>query len=370
MSNKGLYQDTRPPDHLYSLDKTKPVAESDQTQMLDTTIAAIFDQQGIILALSKEATAFFGARADQFIGRSILSLAHKDDCPGIATAIGNALNDRSSVAHCEFRIWRGSAPALRLRALIRAASTGSEPTILVAVTSGNLSLPMLEGELDRRSSELGEMAHQLVLAQREERRKLAKDMHDSVGHSLALAKFQIDGLREYVPPGIGQKAIDCAGNLLADAIESVRSLTFALNSTALQTEGLDAAIEELGHSLSIKNDLQFTLTSRPRSKRLNKAARISLYRIIRELLVNVIKHAHASSVRVSIGADEYDLHILVADNGIGMSQSVDKRAGGTGLASIRNEITDLDGQLTVESGTEGGTRIFITLPYSRIGEGR
>lgn len=330
-------------------------------------IAAILDERGIILALSKEAEVKFGANARLLIGRSVMSLAHRDDRANVVEAIQSALEKRDQIAHCEFRIWRGAKPALRLRTSIRAA-TVSGPATLLAVASDMTDEALLERQLTQRSSELGEMANRLVIAQHEERRKIAADMHDTVGHSLALAKFHVDGLRAHELSDDGRKAVDGAAKTLQDAIDAVRSLTFTLNSTPLHDHGLDAAIEELGQSLSLTNDLQFSLSSRPRPKRLSQTSRILLYRIVRELLVNVAKHAKASRVRVSIGLIGTDLHIAVVDDGVGIGRQNLESHKGTGLRSTRSRVAALGGSMSIEPHDDRGTRVWITVPFVSVGE--
>lgn len=331
-------------------------------------IAAILDEMGIILALSRAATDKFGTDASRLVGRSILSLTHREDRPQIIKAIRNALQDRSHISHFEFRVWRGDSPALKLRTSLRAATPDTGPAILLAVSSDMTDQDLLEQQLEGRSSELNEMANRLVVAQNQERRRIAADMHDGVGSSLALAKFQVHGLKSLALDEAGHQAVDSAVKTLDEAISALRSLTFSLHSTPLNEQGLDAAIEELGQSLSLHQDLQFTLSSRPRSQRLDPKAREYVYRIIRELLVNVVKHAKARAVKVSIGADNTHLQIAVVDDGIGFSCNNHGTTSGTGLITIRNQIESHGGALSIQEANEGGTRVRISLPFSKIGE--
>ncbi|MBT8132634.1 MAG: PAS domain-containing sensor histidine kinase [Gammaproteobacteria bacterium] len=328
-------------------------------------IAAIFDERGIILSISREASGKFSNNASRMVGRSIYSLAHRDDRQRLADAVQTALADRSQITYCELRIWRGRQPALTLRTSIRAATTGDGPAVLLAVASDVSDEVLLERQLLKRSSELSEMANRLVVAQNEERRRIAADMHDSVGHNLALAKFQIDGLKGLDLDESGEKAVASASQQLQEAIDTVRSLTFTLHSTPLHSEGLDAALDELGQSLTIRQNLQFSLSSRPRSRRLSRPARLSVYRIVRELLVNVVKHAQASQVRVSVGEDERFLHILVADNGVGIADKT-RSSSGTGLQSVRSQLKLFNGEFSIESSANDGTRISVRLPYHSI----
>lgn len=333
-------------------------------------MAVVLDERGIILGLSRECAVQFSANAARLVGRSILSLAHRDDRAAVAHALREAERHRDRIAHCEFRIWRGRKPALDLHASVRAANRGEGATVLHAVCSDITDRVTLEQTLEKRSSELNELASELLVAQERERRRIAQDMHDTVGHNLALAKFNVDCLLRS-PLGESQRdSVECVRELLQDTIDAVRSLTFALDSSPVAGRGLDTAIEDLGQTLSASSSLQFSLSSRPRTRRLAEAARITLFRAVRELLVNAVKHAAAQTVRVSIGEDESHLNILVVDDGIGIDLAALPTAPGQGLRNLRHNIDRLDGQLTIRKRDPRGTLVMLRVPYARIGVDR
>lgn len=330
-------------------------------------MAVVLDERGIILALSRECAIQFSSHATRLVGRSILSLAHQDDRDVVAAALADAARNRDRIAHCEFRVWRGEKPPLDLHASVRAAHRGDGPAVLHAVCSDITDRVSLEQLLERQSSELSELASELLVVQDRERRRIAADMHDTVGHNLALAKFSIDGLRAMELDTEAQRTVDRVRQLLQDTIDAVRCVTYALDASPLQGRGLDAAVEDLGQSMSADTPLQFSLSSRPRQRRLAEPARIALYRAVRELLVNVAKHANADTVRVSIGDDASHLNIMVADNGSGIDTVALSDASGRGLRHLQRQIEALDGTMTIRNRDAGGTAVTLRLPYTRIG---
>lgn len=332
-------------------------------------IAALLDERGIIHAVSRQCEKHFGD-AGRFVGRSLVSLAHSDDRGKLVNALRDALTDRDTITHCEFRIYRGAKMPLRLQLSLRAASRDSGPSLLLAVASDVSDRVRIENQLLKRTSELSDMAGKLLAAQDHERRRIAADMHDTVGHHLALAKFQVDGLRHLQLDEPARASIDSARELLQEAIDAVRSLTFSLNSSSLEDNGLDAAIEDFGQSLSLNNALQFGLSSRPRQRRLGKEGRIMLYRVVRELLVNAVKHARATQLRVSIGSDDEYLHFAVIDNGIGIRPGSLQKASGTGLRSVSQQIEDVNGVIAIEARDGGGTQVRFSVPYAVVGQSR
>ncbi|MBT8144308.1 MAG: PAS domain S-box protein [Gammaproteobacteria bacterium] len=329
-------------------------------------IAAMLDERGIILGLSRECSTRFGD-VSRFLGRSLVSLAHNDDRDELRNALKAAVGRRNHIEHCEFRIWRGRRDPVPVRMSLRAASTGEGPTMLLGVASDVSDRLMLEEQLLERTTELSDMASQLLAAQDQERRRIAADMHDTIGHQLAVAKFQMDGLRHLELDGQALATVDSAIEQLQQAIDAVRSLTFSLNSTSLHDQGLDAAIEDFGQTLSQNQAFDFSLSSRPRNRRLSQPARITLYRIVRELLINALKHASASHIRVSIGADDNDMHFAVVDDGVGLNQTTLKCSSGTGLRSVEQQLSALDGCIKFENRDSGGTMVRFSVPYSSVG---
>lgn len=330
-------------------------------------IAVVLDERGIILALTHECAVQFSAHANRLVGRSILSLAHRDDRPTVVAALHDAARYRDRITHCEFRIWRGRQPPLSLRASLRAAHRGDGPTVLHAVCSDISDRVSLELSLEKNASELNQLASELLVAQEAERRRIAADMHDTVGHNLALAKFNVDCLADAKLDDMTREAVDCVGRLLQDTIDAVRALTFALDSTPVQDRGLDNAIEDLGQSLAAGSGLQFSLSSRPRQRRLNDAARITLYRAVRELVVNAVKHARAQNIHVSVGDDTSELRIRVADDGIGIDLGDLAVTRGRGLRTLRRNVHRLHGHMQIGNRKGGGTSVLINVPYTSVG---
>lgn len=327
-------------------------------------IVAVLDERGVILGMSHECAVTFGADAQRFVGRSILSLAHRDDRSAVRNALHAALHARDRISHCEFRIWRGPKPSLSLSASLRAATRADGNPLVLAACSDITDRVYLEQQLLARSAELSDMANQVLVAEDRERRKIAEDMHDSVGHTLAITKFQLDNLYSMELPEAAHEQVGQIQDLLQDAIDSCRQLVFALNLAPLEDQGLDAAVEDLGHSITAGTTLEFSLASRPRPWRLTESIRLMLYRVIRELLVNVTKHAGARHVRVSIGIREACLLIRVVDDGIGFDVAAAHNAAGTGIRNVRKSLAAHGATIKIESAPGQGSDVQITVPVT------
>jgi PAS domain S-box-containing protein len=224
-----------------------------------------------------------------------------------------------------------------------------------------------EAEARQLQLELNAMAAERMVVEERERRRIATVLHDSVVQLLALAKLKLDSLRR-VAPGDGstipapRQRISEIYDIIDNAVTQTRTLTAELSPPVLYELGLAAAIQWLGDRMERDHDVRFELRDDRRPKELSEEARIVLYQAVRELMTNVVKHAHATRCVVAIARDQDDsIGITVRDDGVGFRQPVtrDYRKGGFGLFNIRQRLAHLGGTLEIESPPEGGALVTI-----------
>jgi len=150
----------------------------------------------------------------------------------------------------------------------------------------------------------------------------------------------------------------------------MRSLTFDLGSPTLYELGLEAAVREwLNEEVQQKHGIKTEFENDAHPKILDKEIAVLLYQAVRELLVNVVKHAQAQHVRVSICTDKGNIRISVADDGAGFDPSVGdfglSQKGGFGLFSIRERLSYFGGSVEIKSEPGRGTRITLATPMSK-----
>ncbi len=219
--------------------------------------------------------------------------------------------------------------------------------------------------LPNYQAQLRSLTLEVALAQEKERRRIALGLHDEVGHSLALARMKLGELRRR--PGAGRDpglAQVCA--FIDHAIQATRGLTFDLSCPILYELGLEAALECVGERMVAANGVHFALESDGLSKPMSGDARIVLYRSVSELLLNAVKHARASSVRIDLRRASNRIEITVADDGIGFdSTEISRRkgrTGGFGLLSVREQLWAIGGRFEVDSAPGEGTICLIMAP--------
>jgi signal transduction histidine kinase len=211
---------------------------------------------------------------------------------------------------------------------------------------------------------LRDLTLEMSLTEERERRRLAIELHDQITQKLILFKINLGSLREEELPPELVGPLDEIYQHLDQIIRDMRSLTFDLSSATLYELGLEAAIREwLYDEVQKKHQIYAEFEDDRQPKPLGDDVRALLYRAVRELLVNVVKHAQAQKVKVFIGRVNNDVLIKVIDDGIGFVPShLSNKIRGFGLFSIRERLDYLGGNIEIESKPGQGTRITLIAP--------
>ncbi len=227
----------------------------------------------------------------------------------------------------------------------------------------------IQAEISAYQERLRALASELSLTEERERRLLAADLHDHIGQILALAQIKLGALRQEAASPESQASVTEVRDYIGQAIRYTRSLTYELGLPILYDLGLESALEWLAEQMHEQHGLTVQVHRDQQAKPLGEAARVLVFRVVRELLTNVVKHAQASSVDISIAKDGQFLRIMVVDDGVGFDTAeAGPRAGkssGYGLFSIRERLTSLGGLVKINSLPGQGTQVSITVPLEQ-----
>ena len=214
--------------------------------------------------------------------------------------------------------------------------------------------------------QLQSLASELSLAEERERRRVATALHDNIGQSLALSKIKLGTLGEMASSTDITEPLEEIRKLIEETIQSTRSLTSELSPPVLYELGFEAAVEWLGEQFQKQHGILFSTEMDDQQKPLKDDIRILLFSAVRELLINVAKHAQASRTKISIWRNCDTIRVKVEDDGIGFNGfkngSSVSRNGGFGLFSIRERLNHLGGHLEIESEPDRGTRVTLAAP--------
>lgn len=219
-----------------------------------------------------------------------------------------------------------------------------------------------ETKLLEYQQRLRELASRLSLTQERERKLLAKGLHDGIGQSLALARLRLGRLQEeLVSSPTMAEAVVAVRALIEDTIQETRDLTFELSPPILYEVGFSAAAEWLAEVMQRKYGYSCRIEASRRVGRLPDDLAVELFATIRELLVNVGKHAKARQVTIGIERRGEMIRIRVRDDGVGFE--LQKDAGrGFGLFNARECLGILGGTLKITSTPGAGVDVLVTAP--------
>jgi signal transduction histidine kinase len=225
----------------------------------------------------------------------------------------------------------------------------------------------LESRVRERTEQLTSLTAELSLAEEKERRRIATELHDQVGQTLVMSKIRLDSLSPDLPAGDFEASLGEIRQLITHSLEDIRSLTFQLSPPLLYEVGLEAAVEWLGEEFEEKYGFQVAFQDDGNRNPLDEETEVALYQMVRELLVNVAKHAKAKKVGISIEKVSGRIRINVVDDGMGFDamNGMRPRKRGFGLFNIRQRIEYMGGQLEVESRMGDGARVTLILPLRK-----
>ena len=224
---------------------------------------------------------------------------------------------------------------------------------------------LLERRVRQRSEELSRISRELALAEVHERQKIARDLHDGLGQELNAVVIKVDALRNTAGKSKSKPALQEIAALLGHVVREMRSLTAQINPPVLDQLGLLPAIEWLGEEMRKTYRLEVSVEDDGAPKPLDHVAASIVFRAVRELLINVARHAKVKTARVSARRTDRTLTIQVIDQGVGLVlDGAQLKSTNLGLATIRERVAYIGGALAMEGSRGQGTTATIEVPLS------
>ncbi|HEX4946042.1 MAG TPA: two-component regulator propeller domain-containing protein [Blastocatellia bacterium] len=220
-------------------------------------------------------------------------------------------------------------------------------------------------QLERRRAAQETFARQLIESQEAERKRLAAELHDSLGqHLLVIKNRAMLGEQTTTDASPAREQFDEITAAATQAISEVRAISHNLRPVNLERLGLTAVIEEMIERVAGgEPDLQFSLDIEPIDGLLSKEGEINLFRILQESTNNILKHAQATKAYLEIWREGAELRVTMRDNGRGYDPATTPQRG-LGLTSISERVRMLGGTRTVTTAPGAGTKIELWIPLN------
>lgn len=241
----------------------------------------------------------------------------------------------------------------------------SSSQIQELVETFNRTLDQLEADQEMVRS----LASQVIQAQEDERRRVARELHDDTAQVLFAQLLRVAQLKQSDDPKVRQTA-DTLESMTSEAIESVRRLALELRPPALDDLGLHAALEGLANRYGEEFRLRVDFSSRGPRTRLPAEIELVIYRVAQEALSNVAKHAEATFVLLDLDREATGVSISIRDDGIGFDakpvMDPDRPGLGLGMFGMVERVALVRGRLSVWSEKGKGTEIFAYIPLRDV----
>lgn len=241
-------------------------------------------------------------------------------------------------------------------------------TALGRQMGGTLENSRLYTALQQRTADLERLSTRMVLQQEEERRRLARELHDETAQLLSAVKMELAVLREVVPEPHTVRVDDALA--LTDAgIRSIRAVMHDLRPTLLDDLGLVPALRSVATAFAQRSGTQVRLNLLPAVElpALDDGADLAFYRALQEALSNIGRHAGASVVDITLRSDDGNVTLTVVDDGCGLPADLGAIRSGMGLIGMRERFASLGGSVQLRDVPDGGAQLEVSLPLdSRV----
>ncbi len=224
----------------------------------------------------------------------------------------------------------------------------------------------LEKMVDQRTDELRRLSVRLMTLQDQERRRIARDLHDGLGQELAVAKMVLDRIILQKPSETSGEAWTQASGIIDRAIQQVRTMSHLLHPPLLDEVGLLSALSWYVEGLTKRSGIQTSLKVPEDFPRLPSEVETAIFRIVQEALTNVFRHSEAHKVWITLSQHDGTISVAVRDNGKGIGSRISELRPdsiGVGIGGMRQRARELGGELRLVN-SQPGTLVEISIPQS------
>ena len=239
-------------------------------------------------------------------------------------------------------------------------------------------------ELELSSKNLRSLARHMDEVREEEKAKLAREIHDELGHTLIALTMAVRRLKSTASKNFNQpevnsslikdspiksvelnKQFDEIKALLMQASSTSRSIMSDLRPSVLEDFGLAAAIEWLAHEFEIHHQTLCIVRGAQPPDSISPTIAIAVFRIVQESLTNIAKHAKAKKVQIKLGSNNGLLKVEIIDDGVGLQSGWDKKEGSFGFQGMRERAMSFNGEISVANGKKSGVVLRLQIPYQK-----
>ena len=346
--------------------RQEQIETAEQAALLELTQDSVFviDMEGTVLFWSRGAEAMLGYSKSQAAGKISHDLLRTDFPQPLAEIreellrVGHWEGDLVTTAQDGRRIVVSSRWALQW------GKRDQAPRVLV-INSDITERKLGEESLVLQREQLRALAEHLQWVREEDRKRVARDLHDQIGQILTAIKMDMTWMTRHLPESEGAvlARLKESIQLINNGVKAVRTICSGLRPGVLDDLGLAAAIEWQASEFASRNGILCQVSVPPVDLHLDGDRATATFRIFQECMTNVIRHAQAKSVRVALVQEEENILLVVEDDGIGFSESgLSNSLGSLGLLGMKERAQFCGGDVQISSFPGKGTTVTVRVP--------
>lgn len=304
----------------------------------------------------------------EIVGKNFLSLIPPEDAESLHRGIGEIRRLKSTSSPMQFRLNHKDGRSMWIEGI--AMNLLADPAVnrIVLNYRDITQRKEDEAELQNSNNQLRMLSARLQSIREEDRTRIAREIHDELGGMLTVLKMDLAVLEKNIGgpmPGASppSRAINAFSAKIDSIVHAIRRIATELRPSVLDEFGLKEAIESELETFQARTGIESTLLSNAESFELDKDCSTALFRIFQETLTNIVRHARATEVEVSIIFCDGKLILRVQDNGRGISRSELSGVKSLGLLGMAERAHLIGGELTIEGEQGKGTAVTVGLPY-------
>lgn len=289
-------------------------------------------------------------------------------CSGQGTGRSGAPISQAADQEMPYRHPDGTDRILQTR-VIPVPCDGEPPLRFVGMIRDITEQKTAEREV-RESEMLHRLSQELMRARDEERRQMARELHESAGQSLAALKMTLGNLREALPKrsAAARSHLQSCVDLTNEAVREVRTISYLMHPPMLDEAGLASALRWYAKGFSERSKIRLDVEVSDDFGRQPQEIEITLFRIIQEALTNIHRYSGSKVARIRLARDSAAVRAEVQDEGCGLMQPIQSPGSnhlpGVGIAAMRERVHQLDGTFEIDSAQGSGVTVRVILPLS------
>jgi PAS domain S-box-containing protein len=346
--------------------RQEQIETAEQAALLELTQDSVFviDMEGTVLFWSRGAEAMLGYTKSQAAGKN----AHELLCTEFPQPIAEIQAELVRVGHWEGDLIKTAKDGRRIvvsgRWALQWAKRDEAPRVLV-INSDITERKRNEESLVLQREQLRALAERLQWVREEDRKRVARDLHDQIGQILTAIKLDMTWMTRHLPESAGDVLARLKESILliGEGVKAVRAICSGLRPGVLDDLGLAAAIEWQANDFAARNGIACQVSVPPVDLHLDGDRATATFRIFQECLTNIIRHAQAKSVRIALYQQEESILLIVEDDGIGFHESGFSNAlGSLGLLGMKERAQFCGGDVQISSSPGNGTTVTVRVP--------